>query len=92
MGHAAQEELLAKVTEAKKQVEEEALYFHYRNPSQHYKVLYVGLLEATEEPCVVYRALYGDQLVWARALSVWLDLVDTPQGKVPRFQKVKNSL
>lgn len=59
-------------------------YCHYKSSDKHYQVISLGLEEATEEPVVIYRALYGEQLVWTRKVSVWLETVNG----VPRFTQI----
>lgn len=79
--------LSRKLTEAHKHVEVGSLYAHYRSLDKLYKVLAIGLLEATEEPNVVYQALHNS-VVWVRALDSWLLEVIHEGQVVPRFQKV----
>jgi hypothetical protein len=82
------EELDRVLMEAKQQVEVGALYFHYRSPGQSYKVLSLALDEATEEPCVVYQALYGSQLIWVRSVKAWCECLDYKGQLVSRFIKI----
>ncbi len=79
-------DLLLKLEDAKKLVEVGGTYVHYRSPDKPYKVLAVALLEATEEPSVVYQALHNS-VVWVRALDSWLSMVSHEGRMVPRFQK-----
>lgn len=39
----------------------------------------------TEEPLVVYRALYGDYGLWTRPLEMFLETVEVQGEPVPRF-------
>lgn len=79
------------ITSAKQQVEVGALYYHYRTPTQHYRVLAIALDEATEQPCVVYQAMYGEKLIWVRTLDAWCDQVEC-QGEIfSRFIKIIES-
>lgn len=89
MAHKSEQELAGMMYEAGKLVEVAGQYFHYKNPAKLYKVLKLGILEETEEVCVVYEALYGEHLTWVRPLSVWLSKVQTPDGEVPRFQEAE---
>lgn len=57
--HLSEQELIQGQKNAKAQVEVGAKYFHYRNPSRQYEVVGLGVLEATQEPCVFYKALTG---------------------------------
>lgn len=58
-------------------------YRHFKG--NEYEVLYVARHSETEEPVVVYRAMYGDRAVWVRPAAMWTEEV-LYQGKtVPRF-------
>jgi hypothetical protein len=81
-------ELSIVLKEAMKKVRIGGTYVHYRAPEKPYAVLHVGLLEETEEPCVIYQALYGDKLIWIRPLSKFLELVDANGEKVQRFKEI----
>lgn len=61
------------------------LYVHYRDPSKTYKVRYIALDEKTQEVVVVYTAMYGLQLTWARFITKWFELVNHNGKKVSRF-------
>lgn len=88
MAHTSQAELAELLATAIRQVEVGGKYTHYRNPEQEYKVLHLGFLEASMEPCVIYQALYGAQVIYARALSSWLEKVESEGRKVQRFLPV----
>ena len=65
-------------------------YFHYKNPNQFYSVISIGFIETTEEPCVVYRGEYGENIVWIRTAKDFLSKVKLQDGsKVDRFTKVE---
>lgn len=91
--HTSEQVLAQKLAEAESKIEVGAIYVHYRNPNQPYKVLAIGLLEATEEPCVIYQAQYGSNImqntIWVRAVDVWLAEVSLGDKKVARFQKIQ---
>ncbi len=82
----SQEELAARLLRAAEQVTVGAEYEHYKH--MRYKVLQVALLEATNEPCVVYRAQYGERLIFVRPVANWLEQVEIEGRLVPRFAKV----
>ncbi len=87
MAHISIHELQNRLESASKQVEVGAFYTHYKHPEKRYKVLAVGLQEATEEPCVIYQSDLG--ITWVRNLTDWLAEVPDSAGKsVPRFQKL----
>ena len=50
------------------------IYKHFKG--DYYLVLDVATYTETDELCVVYRALYGDNLLWVRPLSMFLSEVD----------------
>ena len=82
----SQDELAARLTQAAEQVSVGAEYEHYKH--MRYKVLAVALIEATNEPCVVYQALYGERVIFVRPLKDWLASVEVEERLVPRFAKV----
>lgn len=88
MNHTSIEELVKKQKGAQSNVEIDATYAHYRNADLKYKVIAIGLQEATEKVCVIYQALYGDKLTWVRDLDSWLSEVDLQGKKVARFKKI----
>jgi len=50
-----------------------------------YEVLHIARHSETEEPMVVYRALYGERGVWVRPASMWLETVEREGLRQPRF-------
>lgn len=81
-------ELAFALENASRSVRVGGTYVHYRSADKPYKILNVALLEKDEEPCVVYQALYGEKLIWVRALSKFLESVDHEGKKVPRFLEI----
>ena len=53
-------------------------YRHFKG--MEYEVLGTASHSETLEPMVVYRALYGEQGVWVRPVSMWNEIV-TREGK-----------
>lgn len=92
MAHLSQDELAAIVNDAKQKVVVGAQYAHYKHADQLYTVLDVALMEATDEPAVVYRAEYGANVIFVRPVSGWLETVEWQGSRVPRFTKVDNKL
>ena len=82
----SQEELAARLADAAKRVTVGAEYEHYKH--MRYKVLQLALIEATNEPCVVYQAKYGGGLIFVRPLEDWLAKVEIEERLIPRFAKV----
>lgn len=83
MSHKPIEELSQSIINAGGRVEVGALYTHYKDPTKQYKVLFVGIQEWNDEPCVIYEWQYGPRFIFVRPLSNWLEEVE---GK-PRFAK-----
>ena len=59
------------------------IYRHYKGPL--YEVIGVARHSETEEPLVVYRALYGDYGLWTRPLEMFLETVEVQGEPVSRF-------
>ena len=58
-------------------------YRHFKG--MEYEVLGVARHSETEEPMVVYRALYGEGGLWVRPLAMWTEQVDRDDYHGPRF-------
>ncbi len=61
-------------------------YRHFKGGE--YEVLYLAKHSETEEPMVVYRALYGEGGLWVRPASMWNETVERDGKKVPRFSYI----
>ena len=59
------------------------LYQHYKGP--YYRVLGTSRHSESDELLVLYQALYGQKGYWSRPLNMFIEEVETTQGKVPRF-------
>jgi hypothetical protein len=66
------------------------IYYHYRSPDKYYKILNVALFEANEKPMVVYQALYGKKLIWARNYELWCEEINHNGCLTKRFIQIKN--
>ena len=53
-------------------------YKHYKGPE--YEVIDVARHSETEEWHVIYKQCYGDEGVWIRPLSMFIELVDLEDG------------
>jgi hypothetical protein len=86
-GHKSVEQIQQEIAEASEKVKVGGIYTHYKGADKRYKVLHFSSLEATDELCVVYQALYvpGD-LSFVRPVSVWLETVEWEGKTVPRFK------
>lgn len=61
-------------------------YRHYKN--KDYEVIGVAKHSETLEDMVVYKALYGDQILWVRPLKMFCEEVEIDGKKVPRFKYI----
>lgn len=59
------------------------IYYHYKG--SRYEVLGLAHHSESEEPLVVYRALYGDYGLWVRPLAMFNESVEMQGESVPRF-------
>ena len=59
------------------------LYRHFKG--NHYKVLSIGRHSETEEPMVVYQALYGGYGIWIRPAAMWNETVERDGNRYQRF-------
>lgn len=58
-------------------------YRHFKG--KEYEVLGVARHSETEEELVVYRALYGDFVLWVRPVSMWNEPVERDGKTFRRF-------
>ena len=58
-------------------------YRHFKG--MEYEVIGIARHSETEEPMVVYRALYGEGSLWVRPLSMWTEQVERDGYCGPRF-------
>ncbi len=62
---------------------------HYRHfKGNEYEVITIARHSETEEPMVVYRALYGEGGVWVRPASMWNETVERDGKTYKRFEKI----
>lgn len=61
-------------------------YRHFKG--NDYEVVAIARHSETEEPMVVYRALYGDGDVWVRPLTMFTDTVVRDGKAQPRFRRI----
>ncbi len=88
--HKSQNELVNEINEAAKKVQISGKYYHYKNPDQLYKVLYVAVTEWNDELCVIYQAEYGEKIVFVRPLDSWLEEVEWNNKILKRFTQVQS--
>ena len=63
------------------------IYRHYKG--QLYEVIGSARHSETEEPLVIYRALYGDYGLWARPQSLFMETILQNGEDTPRFALIK---
>lgn len=61
-------------------------YRHFKG--NEYEVIGIARHSETEEPMVVYRALYGDGGLWTRPAEMWLETVERDGKTYKRFEKI----
>jgi 2'-5' RNA ligase len=61
-------------------------YRHFKG--KEYRLLYLANHSETEEPMVVYQALYGDYGIWVRPAKMWNNLMEHNGKQVPRFKYI----
>lgn len=86
--HKPDAELSQALQMAAKEVKLGAQYAHYKNPDLLYKIMGYAILEASDEPAILYQGQYGEKITYARALSIWLEQVPWQGKMMPRFTKV----
>lgn len=67
-----------------KQNIQKGIYTHFKG--QQYEVLDIATHSETLEKMVVYKALYGEQGIWVRPLSLFCETVEVDGRIVPRFR------
>jgi len=60
------------------------IYQHFKG--NKYEVIGQARHSETQEEFVVYRALYGDNALWARPKKMFLEEVEIDGKKTPRFK------
>lgn len=66
------------------------IYRHFKG--KEYELLAIAKHSETEEPMVIYRALYGAKELWVRPASMWSEAVDTDCYHGPRFVLTENNI
>lgn len=65
------------------------LYYHYRDPFTHYRVIALGLQEVDEAVCVIYQNVQHPDLVWVRNVASWNECALINGKPEPRFRFVQ---
>ena len=63
------------------------LYRHFKGGE--YEVLFEARHSESQEPMVVYRALYGECGLWVRPRAMFAELVTVDCRQVPRFARAE---
>lgn len=63
------------------------IYRHFKG--NRYELIAIASHSETLEPMVVYRALYGEQGLWVRPVSMWNEIVHKDDYEGPRFQYIE---
>ena len=61
-------------------------YRHFKG--NEYQLLCLARHSETQEPMVVYQALYGDRGIWVRPAEMWGEHVERDGYSGPRFQYI----
>ena len=64
------------------------IYKHYKG--NYYKVLAVAKHTENLEDLVVYEALYGNNDIWCRPLSMWNEEVIIDEKRIKRFELIED--
>lgn len=59
------------------------IYRHFKG--KEYRLLYLARHSETEEPMVVYQALYGERGIWVRPAAMWNELIERDGYSGRRF-------
>ena len=90
--HKSEEQLAKELADAAQQVPVGTFYAHYKHPDWEHRYEIKGhvILEASDEVAVLYKSLYMKQeVVFARALSVFQETVEWEGETVPRFIRLE---
>jgi len=63
------------------------IYRHFKG--NLYELIDIAKHSETLEPMIVYRALYGDNDLWVRPLSMWNEIITHNGEKTRRFELVE---
>ena len=66
---------------------QKGIYRHYKG--NLYELIDIANHSETLEKMVLYRALYGEDELWVRPISMWDEIVEVDGRKVKRFELVE---
>ena len=61
-------------------------YRHFKG--NEYEIVAIEKDSETLAPKVVYKALYGENQVWVRDLSMFEEIIERDSKKIKRFEKI----
>ena len=61
-------------------------YRHFKG--NEYEVIGIARYSETEEPMVVYKALYGEGGLWTQPAAMWNESVERDGNTYTRFKKI----
>lgn len=65
-------------------------YFrHFKG--NYYKILHTAYNSETNEPMVVYQALYGEGKIWVRPEKMFFEEIEREGKRIKRFEEVGES-
>lgn len=65
------------------------IYEHYKG--NRYEVIDTLRHSENEELMVLYRALYGDEELWARPYTMFFETISIDSKEIPRFKYIGQS-
>ena len=63
------------------------IYQHFKG--NRYELIGIARHSETLEDLVVYRALYGEQRLWVRPITMWSETVEREGKSFPRFELIE---
>jgi hypothetical protein len=67
---------------------EPGMYRHYKG--KLYELIGTATHSESGERLVVYRPCYGERALWVRPLAMFSEVIETPAGRVRRFERVES--
>ena len=64
-------------------------YRHFKG--MEYEVIDIAYHSETQEPMVVYRALYGERKLWVRPADMFFETVEREGKTFPRFTHIDSN-
>ena len=65
-------------------------YRHFKG--NEYEVVDFALDSETQQPVVIYRALYGERGLWVRPLQMFAEIIERDGRRIPRFEFVGETI